>query len=60
MLEVLAKILGIKMDFSALDYVNAHIEMVIEEIYDKFPQEKIEKTLDIQPPGKFVVQGCCR
>ena len=41
--EVFAQILGIKVNFSALNYMTAQIEGVIEKIYDKFPPEVKEK-----------------
>ena len=41
--EVFAQILGIKVNFSALNYMTAQIEGVIEKIYEKFPPEVKEK-----------------
>ena len=41
--EVFAQIIGMRVDFSALDYMTAQIEGVIEKIYDKFPPEVKEK-----------------
>ena len=42
-LEVFAQILGVSIDFSALDYMTAQIEEIIEKIYQKFPPGVKEK-----------------
>ena len=41
--EVFAEILGIRVDFSALDYMTTQIEGIIEKIYEKFPSGMKEK-----------------
>jgi len=41
--EVFAEILGIRVDFSALDYMTTQIEEIIEKIYEKFPSGMKEK-----------------
>ncbi len=42
-LEVFAQILGVNIDFSALDYISAQVEEIIEKIYQKFPSGVREK-----------------
>jgi proteasome assembly chaperone (PAC2) family protein len=42
-LEVLAEILGIEIDFSDLDEIDSQVENVIQTIYEKFPPELKEK-----------------
>jgi len=52
-LEVITGILGITIDLSALDNMAAQIENIIENIYQKFPQE-IRERLEQR---KFVIQA---
>lgn len=41
--EVFARILGARIDFSVLDYMTAQVEEIIEQIYEKFPSAMKEK-----------------
>jgi len=52
-LEVFAEILGIRIDFSALDYMTTQIEEIIERIYEKFPAGVKEKY----DQRKFITQA---
>lgn len=51
-LEVFARILGVSIDFSVLDYMTAQVEETIEKIYQKFPSGVKEKY----DQRKFVTQ----
>jgi len=51
-IEVISSILGIRIDLSSLDDMDAQVGEIIESIYEKFPPE-IRKRIDER---KFVVQ----
>jgi len=52
-LEVMTSILGIRIDLSGLDNMDAHVQEIIESIYEKFPRE-IRERLEQR---KFVAQA---
>jgi len=61
-LEVFAEILGIRIDFSFFDKMEAHVEEIIESFYAKFPPEMKEeydqrKFAAHTKPGTITIQA---